>query len=208
MSQGIKRGKSPAARNRFNNIGITGRKTGVRVAGKVSVDQDGLENIDEFYKHTSPPEPPAKASTLRTLVSPTPIRKPPSHDTLMGALDLPSKPKNDWIRSPKRGRRITIADNTGNTSDTGELTSATAINGSDEEKDDGPVKSTVGDDQTEDRIEESAGENNTATAETSVEGVEVHVAEAVEGSEVRIEEPAEEYAEDEPDMEEHEDAEM
>ncbi|KAJ2357466.1 mitotic fidelity of chromosome transmission- protein [Coemansia erecta] len=95
MSQALRRAKSPATRNRFNDIGVTGRKTGVRVAGNVLVDDDGLENVDEFYKHTTPPErqePTAKsrptANTLHTLVSPTPIRSAPNYESLVGALEM------------------------------------------------------------------------------------------------------------------------
>ncbi|KAJ2309240.1 hypothetical protein IWW54_003838, partial [Coemansia sp. RSA 2705] len=97
MSQALKRAKSPAARNRFNNIGVTGRKTGVRVAGDVLVDEDGLENVDEFYKQTSPPDKQEQAAiprpatqTLHTLVSPTPIRSTSNYDTLVGALEMPN----------------------------------------------------------------------------------------------------------------------
>ncbi|KAJ2571195.1 mitotic fidelity of chromosome transmission- protein [Coemansia sp. RSA 1807] len=174
MSHALRRAKSPATRNRFNDIGVTGRKTGVRVAGNVLVDDDGLENVDEFYKHTSPldkQEKPSKArlptQTLHTLVSPTPIRSTSNYDTLVGALEMPNTNETnkqsaskdivnvtpvrsrvqqihfspelgadkrqspakstragnrrttlapsqvaieeDWVRSPKRGRRVTMA---------------------------------------------------------------------------------------------------
>ncbi|KAJ2851484.1 hypothetical protein IWW36_001123, partial [Coemansia brasiliensis] len=217
MSQGIKRGKSPAARNRFNNIGITGRKTGVRVAGNVLVDEDGLENVDEFYKRTSPLDPPVKAPALRTLISPTPVRKPPSHDTLLGALDLPSlpskrgstkspvrtkSPTNNWIRSPKRGRRVTIAENH---SDTGELTSATAINDSEEDDELDKVKRVDNDNEEGTSMEsddinlDHLNEEAEPTGD-SVEDIEEHIEEYTaepdrpieEDSGVHIEEPIEE----------------
>ncbi|KAJ2077452.1 mitotic fidelity of chromosome transmission- protein [Coemansia sp. RSA 988] len=93
----LKKAKSPANRNRFNDIGVTGRKTGVRVAGSVRVDEDGLENVDEFYKQTSPPDNsllPAKpkpfSRSLHTLLSPTPIRSTPNYDSLIGALEIPN----------------------------------------------------------------------------------------------------------------------
>ncbi|KAJ2552813.1 hypothetical protein EV175_003169, partial [Coemansia sp. RSA 1933] len=102
-SRALRRTKSPANRNRFNDIGVTGRKTGVRVAGDVRVDEDGLENVDEFYKQTSPQnandENQEAASkvlrtrTLHTLLSPTPIRSTANYDTLMGALDMPMQAK-------------------------------------------------------------------------------------------------------------------
>ncbi|KAJ1772574.1 mitotic fidelity of chromosome transmission- protein [Coemansia sp. RSA 1813] len=75
------------------------RKTGVRVAGDVRVDEDGLENVEEFYKQTSPPNAndenqnggkALRTRTLHTLLSPTPIRSTANYDTLMGALDMPS----------------------------------------------------------------------------------------------------------------------
>ncbi|KAJ2501734.1 mitotic fidelity of chromosome transmission- protein [Coemansia sp. RSA 1972] len=172
MSHALRRAKSPATRNRFNDIGVTGRKTGVRVAGNVLVDDDGLENVDEFYKHTSPldkqEKPKARITqTLHTLVSPTPIRSTSNYDTLVGALEMPNTNETngssasedinvtpvrtrvqqthfspelradksigspaksaragnrrttlapsqvafeeDWVRSPKRGRRVTMA---------------------------------------------------------------------------------------------------
>ncbi|KAJ2158995.1 mitotic fidelity of chromosome transmission- protein [Coemansia sp. RSA 552] len=96
-----RRAKSPAQRNRYNNIGVTGRhvmKTGVRVAGNVRVDEDGLENVDEFYKQTTPPEKEAKsqkkrpkAQTLHTIVSPTPVRSKAGYSTLVGALEMPNR---------------------------------------------------------------------------------------------------------------------
>ncbi|KAJ2865257.1 hypothetical protein GGI22_001541, partial [Coemansia erecta] len=98
-SRALRRTKSPANRNRFNDIGVTGRKTGVRVAGDVRVDEDGLENVEEFYKQTSPHNnandenqegKALRTRTLHTLLSPTPIRSTANHDTLMGALDMPS----------------------------------------------------------------------------------------------------------------------
>ncbi|KAJ2811132.1 mitotic fidelity of chromosome transmission- protein [Coemansia furcata] len=92
-NQAARRAKSPAIRNKFNDIGITGRKTGVRVAGNVRVDEDGLENVDEFYKKTSPAqdrgEVRGKTATLHKLLSPTPIRSTSNYGTLMGALDIP-----------------------------------------------------------------------------------------------------------------------
>ncbi|KAJ2480372.1 mitotic fidelity of chromosome transmission- protein [Coemansia sp. RSA 2131] len=236
MSHALRRAKSPATRNRFNDIGVTGRKTGVRVAGNVLVDDDGLENVDEFYKHTSPldkQEKPSKTrpttQTLHTLVSPTPIRSTSNYDTLVGALEMPNtngKTANgqttssdnvektpvrtrtqqmdfspelstdkrirspaksaragnrrttlapsraaleeDWVRSPKRGRRVTMAfaqrksvvdaehsndvesevvtetvEEVAEAEDPGELTSATAIENDeladrDQSEDDGP----------------------------------------------------------------------
>ncbi|KAI9504453.1 hypothetical protein BX070DRAFT_222207 [Coemansia spiralis] len=102
-SRALRRTKSPANRNKFNDIGVTGRKTGVRVAGDVRVDEDGLENVEEFYKQTSPQNIKGEAKsgvrplgtrTLHTLLSPTPIRSIPSYDTLMGALDMPSADAN------------------------------------------------------------------------------------------------------------------
>ncbi|PIA18578.1 hypothetical protein COEREDRAFT_91003 [Coemansia reversa NRRL 1564] len=93
----LKKAKSPADRNRFNDIGVTGRKTGVRVAGSVRVDEDGLENVDEFYKQTSPPDnsllsakPKPSTRSLHTLLSPTPIRSTPNYDSLIGALEIPN----------------------------------------------------------------------------------------------------------------------
>ncbi|KAJ2523240.1 mitotic fidelity of chromosome transmission- protein [Coemansia sp. RSA 2049] len=97
-SRAVRRAKSPANRNRFNDIGVTGRKTGVRVAGNVRVDDDGLENVEEFYKQTSPSDAndenqnggrPLRTRTLHTLLSPTPIRSTANYDMLMGALDMP-----------------------------------------------------------------------------------------------------------------------
>ncbi|KAJ1951557.1 hypothetical protein EC988_004014, partial [Linderina pennispora] len=46
-------------RNRYTELGITGRKTGVKVTGDVPVDMDGLENVDAFFARTSPPRPQA-----------------------------------------------------------------------------------------------------------------------------------------------------
>ncbi|KAJ2807169.1 mitotic fidelity of chromosome transmission- protein [Coemansia guatemalensis] len=96
-ARALKKAKSPATRNRFNDIGVTGRKTGVRVAGSVRVDEDGLENVDEFYKQTSPPDnalkpakPKPSTRSLHTLLSPTPIRSTPNYDSLIGALEIPN----------------------------------------------------------------------------------------------------------------------
>ncbi|KAJ1720134.1 mitotic fidelity of chromosome transmission- protein [Coemansia erecta] len=93
-NRSARRTKSPATRNKFSEVGVAGRKTGLRVAGQVPVDEDGLENVAEFYKHTSPVAPePSKAvsttTTLHTLVSPTPIRSTAQYGTLLGALDMP-----------------------------------------------------------------------------------------------------------------------
>ncbi|KAJ2869523.1 mitotic fidelity of chromosome transmission- protein [Coemansia aciculifera] len=94
-NRAARRAKSPAIRNKFNDIGITGRKTGVRVAGNVRVDEDGLENVDEFYQKTSPAQERgegqvrSKPATLHKLLSPTPIRSTSNYGTLMGALDIP-----------------------------------------------------------------------------------------------------------------------
>ncbi|KAJ2103168.1 mitotic fidelity of chromosome transmission- protein [Coemansia sp. S100] len=96
-NRAARRAKSPAIRNKFNDIGITGRKTGVRVAGNVRVDEDGLENVDEFYQKTSPAQERGegqvrgKPATLHKLLSPTPIRSTSNYGTLMGALDIPAE---------------------------------------------------------------------------------------------------------------------
>ncbi|KAI8320150.1 hypothetical protein GQ54DRAFT_298859 [Martensiomyces pterosporus] len=103
-----KRAKSPATRNKFNDIGVTGRKTGVRVAGSVGVDADGLENIEEFYKKTSPVQEKAddaskagpSTQTLHQIVSPTPVRSSNAYDTLIGALEMPAEA--DSATSPTR----------------------------------------------------------------------------------------------------------
>ncbi|KAJ2716964.1 mitotic fidelity of chromosome transmission- protein [Coemansia spiralis] len=211
-SQAVRRAKSPATRNKFNDIGVTGRKTGVRVAGKVRVDEDGLENVDEFYKQTTPQDKDKDARqakqptrTLHTLLSPTPIRSTPNYESLVGALDMsdeadgpviedevftpprgrtqhalmdpspaaqaqaraasrrttmaPSRAvplDEEWVRSPKRGRRVTMAfasqrhgpaggEDAAEAAtkadehmdeDPGELTSATVIEGDDTRDDD------------------------------------------------------------------------
>ncbi|KAJ1849773.1 hypothetical protein LPJ73_003665, partial [Coemansia sp. RSA 2703] len=90
-NRSARRTKSPATRNKFSEVGIAGRKTGVRVTGAVPIDADGLENVAEFYKHTSPvnASPTKNTTTLHTLVSPTPIRSTAAFGTLLGALDIP-----------------------------------------------------------------------------------------------------------------------
>ncbi|KAJ2768965.1 mitotic fidelity of chromosome transmission- protein [Coemansia nantahalensis] len=164
-SRAVRRAKSPATRNKFNDIGVTGRKTGVRVAGAVRVDEDGLENVDEFYKQTTPQDKDERTKrakqptqTLHTLLSPTPVRSASNYESLVGALDMPddadglakedeiamlplvrphrplvdqspsiqagaraaarrttmvpsrlAPPDEGWVRSPKRGRRVTMA---------------------------------------------------------------------------------------------------
>ncbi|KAJ2740168.1 mitotic fidelity of chromosome transmission- protein, partial [Coemansia sp. BCRC 34301] len=73
--------------------------TGVRVAGNVRVDEDGLENVDEFYQKTSPAQERGESQarnkpamqTLHKLLSPTPIRSTSNYGTLMGALDIPAE---------------------------------------------------------------------------------------------------------------------
>ncbi|KAJ2645149.1 mitotic fidelity of chromosome transmission- protein [Coemansia sp. RSA 1694] len=75
------------------------RKTGARVAGDVRVDDDGLENVDEFYQKTSPAQERGEShargkpamQTLHKLLSPTPIRSTSNYGTLMGALDIPAE---------------------------------------------------------------------------------------------------------------------
>ncbi|KAJ1997650.1 hypothetical protein H4R26_005755, partial [Coemansia thaxteri] len=90
---------------------LPSRKTGVRVAGNVRVDDDGLENVDEFYQKTSPSQgrgdnqarsKPA-AQTLHKLLSPTPIRSTPNYGTLMGALDIPAEPTGVTIDETATG---------------------------------------------------------------------------------------------------------
>ncbi|KAJ1880805.1 mitotic fidelity of chromosome transmission- protein [Coemansia sp. RSA 486] len=115
-NRAVRRAKSPANRNKFSDIGITGRKTGVRVTGTVRVDDDGLENVDEFYKHTSPNmEQPLVAKTSRSfhaLLSPTPIRSMPEYGTLIGALDMPDiegdyrEIEDEVITTPVHARAI------------------------------------------------------------------------------------------------------
>ncbi|KAJ2719744.1 mitotic fidelity of chromosome transmission- protein [Coemansia sp. Benny D115] len=181
-----RRAKSPANRNKYTDLGVTGRKTGVRVAGSVPVDNDGLENVDEFYKQTSPSqEKPVKpAKSLQALLSPTPMRTVPNYDSMMGALDLtPEKQMDiirssealraeevlasptearlaradrrrtmavskgaDWINSPKKGRRVTMAFAAKNIN---------PMNDDDEEDDElnfGPISAT---DQPADRLTEA-----------------------------------------------------
>ncbi|KAI7822313.1 hypothetical protein BX661DRAFT_171914 [Kickxella alabastrina] len=97
-----RRAKSPAMRNNFSDIGVTGRKTGVRAAGGVTVDNDGLENVVEFYNKTSPTQPAKptqpQPQTLHALLSPTPIRSIPAYDTLMGALDMGTPEQRPILR--------------------------------------------------------------------------------------------------------------
>ncbi|KAJ2895125.1 mitotic fidelity of chromosome transmission- protein [Coemansia aciculifera] len=123
-----RRPKSPAVRNKFTDIGVTGRKTGVRVAGNVRVDEDGLENVDEFYQKTSPAQNRGEGQargkpamqTLQNIVSPTPIRSTSNYGTLMGALDIPvenpqaavnkalQEIEDEMISSPIRARATRI----------------------------------------------------------------------------------------------------
>ncbi|KAJ2779693.1 mitotic fidelity of chromosome transmission- protein [Coemansia javaensis] len=110
-----RRPKSPAVRNKFNDVGVVGRKTGIRVEGAVRVDEDGLENVGEFYQRTSPPERPdargqqqPAVHTLHKLVSPAPIRKTPVFGSLIGALDMSADgeaiPEDEITTTPTRAR--------------------------------------------------------------------------------------------------------
>ncbi|KAJ2140012.1 mitotic fidelity of chromosome transmission- protein [Coemansia sp. RSA 353] len=241
MSHALRRAKSPATRNRFNDIGVTGRKTGVRVAGNVLVDDDGLENVDEFYKHTSPldkQEKPSKArlptQTLHTLVSPTPTRSTSNYDTLVGALEMPNTNETnkqsaskdivnvtpvrsrvqqihfspelgadkrqspakstragnrrttlapsqvaieeDWVRSPKRGRRVTMA-----------FAQRKSVVDDDSDVESGVVTETVEVEEAEE-VEEDPGELTSATVIENDESADRDLSDEDDGPRLMVDE--------------------
>ncbi|ORX88730.1 hypothetical protein K493DRAFT_319237 [Basidiobolus meristosporus CBS 931.73] len=53
MEGGRVREKKAVRTNRYTNIGITGRKTGVTIKSHIHQDEDGFDNVDDFFQSSA-----------------------------------------------------------------------------------------------------------------------------------------------------------